>query len=340
VPWCSDVTDEDLRRYLPDALSGVGAIASYARLEGGTYNTGVQVRLQDGQDVVAKISPPSSAPGLAYEAGLLPTEADYFRRTLPLGVPVPEVLVAGREAFPGRHHLVMSKVPGRPWWGLLPAPSGAQRAVLRRQLGRLVALAHQAPCDGFGYMFGREHLRGDTWPEAFGRMMGALLHDAARFGTDLPLPADEIGELVDAHRSALAEVERPALVHFDLWDGNILVSGEGAGPVVTGIIDAERALHGDPLFEFPSLAVLSDRAKDPSFAVDDDFLQGYCEVTGPLVFTGAALVRLALYRSYLYLVMLIEVTPRQISGEHEHWRRTEVRAIIGDQLNYLEAQLP
>ena len=41
------------------------------------------------------LSPASSAPGLAYEAGLLPTEANYFRRMLPLGVPVPEVLAAG-----------------------------------------------------------------------------------------------------------------------------------------------------------------------------------------------------------------------------------------------------
>jgi len=175
-----DVSDEDLSQYLPEVMAEVGTITGCSRLEGGTYNTGAQARLEDGREVVVKISPPSTAPGLVYEVGLLPTEADYFRRTLPLGLPVPEVLAVGIGVFAGRHHLVMSKLPGRPWWELTAAQSDSQRAALRRQLGSTVARAHQAPCEGFGYMFDRDQLRGATWPEAFGRMMGALLDDAAR----------------------------------------------------------------------------------------------------------------------------------------------------------------
>lgn len=71
-----------------------------------------------------------------------------------------------------------------------------------------------------------------------------LLDDAGRFGTDLPRPQEGIRELVNAHRQALAEVERPVPVHF------------------------------------PSLAVLDDRAEDPNFMIDEDFLAGYCEVAG------------------------------------------------------------
>jgi len=188
-------------------------------------------------------------------------------------------------------------------------------------------------------MFEREQLRGESWPDAFGRMMGALLDDAAQFGTNLPWPAEEIRGLVDAHRPALAEVERPVLVHFDLWDGNILVSHDRAGPVVAGIIDSERALHGDPVFEFPSLSVFDERAKDYRFVVDDEFLSGYCEVAGPMLLTDALRARLALYRTYLYLVMLIEITPREMSGEQEQWRQTEGSAIVSQQMRYLEAQL-
>ncbi len=334
-----DVSDEDLSQYLPEVMAEVGTITAYWRLEGGTYNTGALARLQDGREVVVKISPPSIAPGLVYEVGLLPTEADYFRRTFPLGLPVPEVLAVGTGVFPGRHHLIMSKLPGRPWWELTWAQSGPERAALRRQLGLTVARAHQASCDGFGYMIDRDQLRGPTWPEAFGRMMGALLDDAVRFGTDLPWPPEAVRDLVDAHLSALAEVEQPALVHFDLWDGNILLNDDQAGPVVSGIIDSERALHADPLLEFPSLSVLSDRVKDPHFVIDEDFLEGYCEVAGPLVLTSAMRARLALYRTYLYLIMLVEVAPRDVSGEEAHWRQTECSAIVSDQLRLLEAEV-
>ncbi len=58
---------------IPEVLAEVGTIAAYARLEGGTYNAGVQARLQDGREVVVKISPPSTGPGLVYEVGLLPS---------------------------------------------------------------------------------------------------------------------------------------------------------------------------------------------------------------------------------------------------------------------------
>jgi aminoglycoside phosphotransferase (APT) family kinase protein len=339
MPWRFDVSDDDLRQYLPAVLADVGVIASYKRLEGGTYNTGVVVRLENGGDVIVKISPPSSAPGLTYESELLATEADYFRRTRPLGVPVPEVLAIGTEVIPGRHHLVMSMLPGRTWWGFDPAPSDAARGAVRRQLGRPVAQAHEAPCDGFGYMFGREQLRGETWPDAFERMMGALLDDAAAFATDLPVPVAEIRELVAVHRRALSDVVDPVLVHFDLWDGNILVSEDQSGPIITGIIDGERALYGDPVFEFPSLSVFSDRTKDPSFVIDEDFLIGYSEIRGPLDLTTSLLVRLALYRTYLYMVMLIEVTPREMTGDQKSWRQTEVFDIVSHQLRYLREQL-
>jgi aminoglycoside phosphotransferase (APT) family kinase protein len=286
-----------------------------------------------------KISPPSSAPGLAYESDLLPTEADYYRLTRPLGVPVPEVFAVGSDVIPGRQHLVMSTIPGQTWWELEPAPSPAVRASLRRALGRFVALAHQASCDGFGYMFGREHLRGTTWPDAFERMIGALLDDACQFGTQLPVSPDEIREMVTGHRTALSEVERPVVVHFDLWDGNVLVNGDETGHVITGIIDAERAFHGDPLFELPSLTVFSSQAKDPNFIVDYDFLTGYSEVHGPLEITQSITVRLALYRVYLYMVMLIEITPRQMTGTQVSWRQTEVFDIVRQQLRYLQSQL-
>jgi hypothetical protein len=63
------------------------------------------------------------------------------------------------------------------------------------------------------------------------------------------------------------------------------------------------------------------------FAIDDDFLAGYCEVAGPLVLTSAMGDRPALYRTYLYLFMLIEVSPIEISGEQAHRMQTECSAI-------------
>jgi hypothetical protein len=73
VPASFDLSDEDLNKYLPEVLADVRTVATYEHLEGGTYNIGAHAHLQDGRDVVVKISLPSTAPSLTYEAGLLLT---------------------------------------------------------------------------------------------------------------------------------------------------------------------------------------------------------------------------------------------------------------------------
>ena len=55
------------------------------------------------------------------------------------------------------------------------------------------------------------------------------------------------------------------LVHFDLWDGNILVESDPAGHRIGALIDAERAFWGDPLAEFVSLALFGDIERDTAF---------------------------------------------------------------------------
>jgi aminoglycoside phosphotransferase (APT) family kinase protein len=186
-------------------------------------------------------------------------------------------------------------------------------------------------------MFERHDLRGPTWPAAFTRMMGAVLGDAARYEVLPPTTADRIRGLVSGWTPALAEVERPALVHFDLWDGNVLVEGDGDDLTVSGIIDAERAFYGDPAFEFPSLSVYSPRLKDDDFVIDETFAAGYQESGGTLEVTSNLRARVALYRIYLYVIMLTEIVPRQIDGEDRAWRQRECQAILDQQMRLLSA---
>jgi aminoglycoside phosphotransferase (APT) family kinase protein len=162
---------------------------------------------------------------------------------------------------------------------------------LRAELGGLVAALHRTTGTGFGYP---QAPLSPSWRTAFSAMLSAVLADAERFGVTLPL------ENLFAYLSILDEVEQPVLVHFDLWPGNILVDGH----TVTGLIDAERAFWGDPLADLVSLALFKDIERD------DDFLRGYREAGGTVNFDETTRRRLALYRCYLYLIMLVETVPR------------------------------
>ncbi|WP_189153116.1 aminoglycoside phosphotransferase family protein [Lentzea pudingi] len=246
-------------------------------LGGGTYNSVFRVSAREGEFVL-KIAP-DAPPGLTYERHLMRTEAMFCRLGSAVA-PVPEVVYADDTA------LLATCLPGEPLFGR----SDVDRPQVRRELGAAVRAVHGITGPGFGYPQLGLH---ETWTGAFFGMFDAVRADAERFGVDLPTTD------LTRHAKAFDEVERPALVHFDLWDGNVL-----AGTGLTGLVDGERAFWGDPVAEFVSLALFGEIEDDP------DFLDSY-----RFEFTDSARVRLAAYQAYLYSIMLTERVPRGSTDE-------------------------
>ncbi len=288
------------------AVSGIdpATVTGWAELTEGTFNTAYRIRTSGG-GLVLKVAPSPDAPRLTYERDLMRTETAFYRAAQGHAV-VPEVVHADftRTAV-ASDFLLMTEIPGdnlAARGGSLTAPA---LAALRTELGQVVAGLHEVTGGGFGYP---QLGLAPTWREGFLSMVDAVLADAARFGVALPVPAERVAELMRKHADLLDEVERPVLVHFDLWDGNVMVD-DGR---VTGLVDGERAFWGDPLAELVSPALFGD------IETDLGFLAGY----GAAPFTSGARLRLAMYRGYLYLIMLVEGTPRQYSGPgHDELKR-------------------
>jgi aminoglycoside phosphotransferase (APT) family kinase protein len=310
------VTESGTAR-LRAALAAAGArwdqVAECRDLAGGTFNAVSVVTLGSGERLVVKVPPDPETPLLSYERGILGTEALFYRLAggLP-GVTVPAVL-AVEAAAPGGGYLVMTECPGSPWQGIVPPPAGQERDELRAELGRQVARLHTITGTGFGYPSAAFGPLRESWREAFGGMVDAVLADAARFAVTLPRPAAEIRDLFGARAGLLDEVTTPALVHFDLWDGNILVEPGPGGRRLGALIDAERAFWGDPLADLVSLALFHDIEQDAAF------LRGYRDEGGKVTFAPAERDRIALYRAYLHLIMLIEAVPRRCDDERLAW---------------------
>ncbi|MCT9010869.1 phosphotransferase family protein [Streptomyces rhizosphaerihabitans] len=295
-----------------------GSLAERRALSGGTYNAVEELRLADGSRYVLKVPPPDTVPALAYERRLLLSEAEFCRQAVGAGVPAPRTV-----GEPGDGHLLMTYCPGEPWGDL---PDG-ERGPLRQELGRMVARLHAVVGPGFGYPSGALGPLAPDWRTAFTGMYDAVLDDARRYRAWLPRPVDEVARVARTVFDALDDVTVPRLVHFDLWQGNILVERTKAGPRIGGLIDGERMLWGDPLADFVSLALLGDIRRD------EDFLAGYQEVRGGVEFDESARRRLALYRSYLYLIMLVETVPRAPGDEKVAWVREAVAPQLTDALD-------
>jgi aminoglycoside phosphotransferase (APT) family kinase protein len=226
----------------------------------------------------------------------------------------------------------MTACPGEPWDGSL---TDTERGPLRAELGRQVARLHEVTGPGFGYPSGALGPLAADWRTAFTTITDAILADARHYGVRLPRPVDAVARTLRSAHPALDEVTVPRLVHFDLWPGNILVDRPaGKAPRIGGLIDGERMFWGDPLADFVSLALLGD------IRTDTAFLAGYREAGGRAEFDVPARLRLALYRAYLYLIMLTETVPRAADADHRRWVQEAVAPELVAALEEIEELAP
>ncbi|MFV2100914.1 phosphotransferase family protein [Micromonospora sp. LOL_024] len=298
-------------------------------LTGGAFAAVWWARLDDGRDIVLKVAPPPTVRLLRYETDLLAAETRYFRLIAERApqVPVPPVRYHGRHPRLGEW-LVTGRLPGR----ALPELDGDDGQA-RADLGAAMADIHRITGDRFGYDAGRTG--GPTWRAAFTAMIDDLLADAVDWDVRLPVPAQRIRVLVDRHADLLDLIDRPALLHVDCWDGNVLATADDHGVYrMCGLVDGERFLYGDPLLDLVSPLLFRRTEDEPAHP----FLRGYAEATGvPLVFDDGDRRRLALYRMHLHLLMTVETPSRGSTPTNDPDRHALLSDLLDRDLTDLAA---
>ncbi|MET8119855.1 aminoglycoside phosphotransferase family protein [Micromonospora sp. NPDC005189] len=300
-------------------------------LSGGGFATVWWALLDDDRRVVLKLAPPAETPLMRYERGLCAAEARYFRLVAEHApqVPVPPVLHHGTDPAYGEW-LVTAMLPGRSLSDLTEAGAALDDDPARYDLGVTLAALHRITGDRFGYEGDRAS--GSSWRAAFTAMLDALLADAADWDVRLPVTPDRLRALVGRHADVLDEVRRPALLHFDCWDGNVLAAPDLDGRLrLCGLVDGERFLYGDPLLDLVS-PLLFRRVEDEP---EHPLLRGY-RAAAPLVLDALALRRLGLYRLHLYLLMTVEMPSRGMTARSHPGRHDRLAALLDEEIAALD----
>lgn len=281
-------------------------------LREGYFNASYYFELPHHPPYVLKIAPPAWVKVLRYEQNIITAEVAVMELLQhQTNIPLPAVYCfdpSGQLVEPP--FFIMAYVPGTPLHQLRQELTPAVYDQIQEQLGHYTRQINQLTHPTFGSCVpSAPHFA--SWSAAFDHLVSQLLQDGAEIGVPLPLPYEVLYAKISQHFDPLAEVTTPHLVHWDLWDGNVIV--DPTTQLINGLIDFERALWADPLME------VNFRAWQP----DSAFGRGYYGYPHPL--TPAEQTRRTLYNIYLYLVMIIECYVRQYpTSDQENWAREQL----------------
>lgn len=301
-------------------LNAFGQAATVVKeLTDGWANAAYQVTLANGQLVIVKAAPLSDTKMMSYEQGLMQAEVEVLRLVKLVGaMPVPAVYAHDNsKTLVDCEYFIMEMLEGEPYNKVKEMLTEEQRNQIDYQLGVYNRQLNEIRGERFGLYAASDVSASSSWRETFHRLLLGVLADGEQEGVLLPADYDSIRNEVSARLDVLDEVTEPKLIHWDLWDGNVFVK-DGA---VSGIIDFERALWGDPLMEH----YFSHFNKTAAF------LEGY----GIKALTPAEQGRRALYDLYLDLILCIECPFRQYEDRnHLQWARDNLeqgwRRFIGN----------
>jgi aminoglycoside phosphotransferase (APT) family kinase protein len=213
----------------------------------GASNDVYFVTLADGEECVVRI-------GRAEWRYLVPQEVWAVGRCRALGVPAPDVLAADWSLahFPWPY-TVARRLPGRVLRRRDLTPP--EIASLLEQMGGYLRLIHSVELAGHGNLIET----GDSYTGRHASAWEALRDDMEHRIAHLPpglLPDERVGRvraLVERERDLFA-LDGAVLVHGDFQGNNVLVS-DGR---VTGVLDFENLVAGDPALDFKPVHFHSD----------------------------------------------------------------------------------
>ncbi|MDO4326659.1 MAG: phosphotransferase [bacterium] len=222
------------------------ALDTYRELKEGYFNAAYDVLLQNGQTLILKIAPPKHVPIMSYEKNIMFSEVEAMRMVSAYSdIPSPKIYAYDNSCtICPSPYFFMEKLPGNSVHALSDTLTAEEKQAIQVQAGQINRKINEITCPYFG-LPGQPQVQGESWYPVFCQMLELGISDAKARNIDLKISIEQLLYLLQRDASLFEEVKEPQLVHWDLWDGNIFIK-DGT---ITGLIDWERCVFGDPLME-------------------------------------------------------------------------------------------
>jgi len=231
------------RHHCPD----IGEPILVAPIPTGKFNDSYFVS-GPGRELVLRIAPDPGSVFLFYERDMMRQEPELHELLLEhTTIPVaPVVALDTSHEWIASDCILMNRLPGEPLTSV-----GVDTDLVFAQVGEMLAQTHRITRARYGYLGAHRPMDPQpTWTDAFVVMWSKLIDDICGVNMYSRDEGDMFRRLLDGCVTMFDGTVPASLLHMDVWHQNILVSPNGT---VTGLIDWDRALWGDPEIEFAVL---------------------------------------------------------------------------------------
>ena len=232
------------------------------------------------------------------ELGLLPLkrEALAFAILSKTDIPVPDVIALDDcvDTLPCPY-IIVSRMHGRVLQSRWNRMKPDDRRQLSHEAGVLLGKIHEVRFPLFGDIDGTTFGCSSSWDHYILGEARSALAECEELCLMDRREARQILDLYERNREVFAEVRCSALVHNDFHLGNLMFAGKR----ITGTLDFEFAIAGDPEFDLKQMYQWYPQCEVP-------FLEGYCSVQS---LSHSFRTKLPLYR-LLLCIRLASVAKR------------------------------
>lgn len=279
-------------------------IAEIKELTEGMCNVTYDITFEGGDESILKISAKDRSGNTSNEVNLMRAEINAMKlvaERCSFKVADIQYYDTGNTICDG-DYFFMEKLKGDNFSLVREGMSEEAIAVVDTEIGRISRELSTVKNPEFGFL--GEDKRYESLYDFVKQMLVNLISDAKKRDIDIIYDEHTFLDQLEKDKPAFESVKTASLVHWDMWEGNVFVKDDH----VSGIIDWERALWGEPFMD--DRFRMHNRGKH--------FLEGF----GQTLFAEDELIRLRWYDIILYLTMMIEVYYREFEDEGQYfWAR-------------------
>jgi aminoglycoside phosphotransferase (APT) family kinase protein len=211
---------------------------------GGTFNETYLLEISEKEKVVLRVAPPPALDMYWDDVALMRREHTVLPYFASVAAFTPKTILADfTHQIVGRDYVLQTFLEGDRWSDIEDELTDEENIDLWQQCGEIVKRIHETTGERFGYPFpGRSFA---NWHEAIQDRFSRIAQSLKEYQADIS-HFSAIFDHVNSAQSMFNDVHTPRLLHGDLWTFNLLVTRKNGRPLITGVLDTERAWWGDP----------------------------------------------------------------------------------------------